>query len=61
MKRHVANCTSRDVKKPLAAGSRGCAVEDFVWRYARRNLAVLNIFIKVRIPSLGLCMRTQGW
>ena len=24
-----------------------CPLEEMVWRYARRNLAMLNIFIKV--------------
>ena len=40
MKSHVASC-----KK--IGGNSSCAIEDLVWRYARRNLAVLNIFIKV--------------
>jgi len=32
----IPNCTKED-----------CFLEDAVWEYARRNLAVLNIFIKV--------------
>ena len=42
MKSHVASCSTID-------GNSSCAIEDLVWRYARRNLAVLNIFIKVTI------------
>ena len=26
-----------------------CELEDQIWQYARKNLAMLNIFIKVRI------------
>jgi hypothetical protein len=37
LREEIPNCTKDD-----------CFLEDAVWEYARRNLAVLNIFIKVR-------------
>ena len=42
VKSHVPSCAS-------VGANNSCAIEDLVWRYARRNLAVLNIFIKVTI------------
>ena len=32
-----------------------CPLEEMVWRYARRNLALLNIFIKVEIDHEISC------
>ncbi len=42
IKEDVSNCSSSQT-----AGSH-CLVEEMVWKYARKNLAMLNIFIKVR-------------
>ena len=28
--------------------AHACQLEDLIWKYARKNLAILNIFIKVR-------------
>ena len=36
IRRMIPNCSEED-----------CPLEDAVWRYARKNLAMLNIFIKV--------------
>ena len=41
LREEIPNCTKED-----------CALEDVVWMYARKNLAVLNIFIKVRKSPL---------
>ena len=61
LREEIPNCTKED-----------CALEDVVWMYARKNLAVLNIFIKVRksplmnqsvlsiVPSGSLMKTTRG-